>query len=105
MDVPYDTVQGAPALRWLAFVWSSPIFSKMLRNFQSAKGPTQCKSGPGNNMVGRRNHLLGHFSITIHLQNASFHAKKKLLKKKLGEALIEQIIKFELRGRGPPFRT
>ena len=45
-------------------------------NLQSAKGPAQRKSGPGNNMIGRRNHLLYHFKITIHLHFAIFYATK-----------------------------
>ena len=53
------TVPGAPRSNSKTFVWSSPVFGrKILRKSQSARGPTQCKSGPGNNMVCRRNYLL-----------------------------------------------
>ena len=60
---------------------------------------------PGNNIFSKRNHLLYHFSITIHLYLASFYAsnlKKKIL---LGKMFIEQIIEFELRVPEPPGRT
>ena len=41
------------------FIWFSPVFGrKILQKSQSAWGPTQCKSGPGNNMASRRNYLL-----------------------------------------------
>ena len=55
-------------------------------------------------MFSRRNHILYHFSITIHLHLASFYAQKTL-KKKLEKMLIEQIIKFQLREPGPIGRT
>ena len=43
---------GAPRSAGETFFWSSPIFGRnMLRNLESAKSPTQCKSGPGNNMT------------------------------------------------------
>ena len=45
-------------------------------NLPSAKSPAQYKSGQGNNMVSRRNHLLYHFKITIHLHLTSFYATK-----------------------------
>ena len=51
------------------------------KNLRSAKGPAQCKSGPGNHMVSRRNHLLHHFRITMYLQLASFYAVKSFWKK------------------------
>ena len=63
-------------------------------NPQSARGTAQCISGPGNYMVGRRNHLLYHFLITIHLHLASFYAQNTFLKNYLGKMLIEQIIEF-----------
>ena len=41
------------------FFWPSPVFgTKILRKTQSARGSTQCKSGPSTNMVCRRNYLL-----------------------------------------------
>ena len=51
------------------------------QNRQSASGPMQCKSGPVNNMVSKRNHLLYHFSITIHLPPCRFLRDNMLLKK------------------------
>ena len=57
-DLTYGTVPGAPRSD-KTFVWSSSVFGKkILRKSQSARGPTQCKSGPGNNMFSTRNHLL-----------------------------------------------
>ena len=55
-------------------------------------------------MFSKRNHLLYHFSITIHLHLASFYAQNTL-KKQLGKMLIDQIFEFQLRGPGPPSRT
>ena len=46
-------------------------------------GPMQFKSGLLNNMISKRNHLLYHFLITIHLNLASFYATKYFEKKKL----------------------
>ena len=76
----------------------------MLQKSLSARGNAQCKSGPGNNMFSKRNHLLDHFSITIHLHLASFYAQNTF-KKIARKMLIEQIIEFELRGPGSPGRT
>ena len=40
------------------FFWSSPAFGrKILQKSQRARGPTQSKSGPGNNVVCRRNYV------------------------------------------------
>ena len=55
-------------------------------------------------MFSKRNHLLDHLSITIHLHLASFYAQNTF-KKIAGKMLIEQIIEFELRGPGFPSRT
>ena len=55
-------------------------------------------------MFSKRNHLLYHFSIKIYLHLASFYAQNTL-KKHRGKMLIKQIIKFQLRGTGPPGRT
>ena len=76
-------------------------------NHLSIRVPTQCKFGSVNNIVSKRNHLLYHFSITVYLLHlVSFYAtiyfKKKLAAR---EMLIEQIIKFELKGPGLPGRT
>ena len=55
-------------------------------------------------MFSKRNHLLYHFSITIHLHLASFYAQNTF-KKIARKMLIEQSIEFELRGPGSPGRT
>ena len=57
-------------------------------------------------MFIKPNHLLDHFSITIHLHLASFYAQNTF-KKIARKILIEQIIEFEfeLRGPGSPGRT
>ena len=55
-------------------------------------------------MFSKRNHLLDHFSITIHFHLASFYAPNTL-KKLARKMLIEQIIEFELMGPGSPGRT
>ena len=54
-------------------------------------------------MFSKRNHLLYHFSMTIHLHLASFY-EQNTFKKKLEKMLFEQIIEFELWGPGPPGR-
>ena len=55
-------------------------------------------------MFSKRNDLLYHFSITIHLHLARFYAQNTF--KKIAEKmLIKQIIEFQLRGPGPPGRT
>ena len=51
-------------------------------------------------MFSKRNHLLYHFSITIHLHLASFYAQNTF-KKIARKMLIEQIIEFKLRVLGP----
>ena len=55
-------------------------------------------------MFSKRNHLLYHFSITIHLHLASFYTQNTF-KKIARKMFIEQIIEFELRGPGSPGRT
>ena len=72
------------------------VARRVCENLQSAKISTQCKSGPVNNMVGKRNHLLQHTSITIHITLPVFTRLYTL--KKLWEMLIEQTIELELRG-------
>ena len=55
-------------------------------------------------MFSKRNHLLYHFSITIHHHLASFYAQNTF-KKIARKMLIEQIIEFELVGPRSPGRT
>ena len=52
-------------------------------------------------MFSKRNHLLYHFSITIHLYFASFY-EENTFKEIARKMLIEQIIEFQLRGPGSP---
>ena len=54
-------------------------------------------------MLSKRNHLMYHFLIRIHLHLASFYAQNNL-QKIARKILIEQIIEFELRGPGSPGR-
>ena len=82
------------------------LAGRCCENLQSARSPTQCKSGPGNNMVSyRRDQLLHHVSPTIHLHLAGFTRQNAFEKNYPGEMLIEQIIEFELMGTWPPGRT
>ena len=92
--------QGYRALKGRIF-WSSPVFGrKILQKSQSAWRPTQCKSGPGNNMI---------LGVTIYctffnnnsLPPLQFLCYKILLKKISYNRgmLIEQIL--ELKGAGP----
>ena len=76
----------------------------MLQISPKCQGPSAMSIRTVNNMFSKRNHLLYHFSITIHLYFASFYAQNTL-KKKLGKMLIEEIIEFQLRGPGPPGRS
>ena len=55
-------------------------------------------------MFSKRNHLLYHFSITIHFHFASSYAQNTF-KKIARKMLIEQIIEFELRSPRSPGRT
>ena len=55
-------------------------------------------------MFTKRNHLLYHFSITIHLHFASFYAQNTF-KKIAREMLIEQTTEFQSKGLGPFGRT
>ena len=72
---------------------------------QSARGPTQCKSGPEKACL---------VNVTIYCTVPFFNndsppprqfLRKKYFEKKLGKMLILQIIQFHLRGPGPPGRT
>ena len=76
----------------------------MLQNSPKCQGPRAMYIRPGSNMFSKRNHVLYHFLIMIHLHLASFYAQNTF-KKKLGKMFIEQIIEFELRGPGPPGRA
>ena len=55
-NLPQGRVPGAPRSGGNTFFWPLPIFGRtMLRISQKSRGPVQCKAGPGNNMVNRRN--------------------------------------------------
>ena len=63
LDLPqYGTVPGASRSDGETFFGLHLYLARRCcENLQRAKGPAQCKSGPGNNMVSKRNHLLYHF--------------------------------------------
>ena len=48
------------------------LAGRCCENLRSVRSPAQCISGPGNNMVSRRDQLLHHVSLTIHLHLAGF---------------------------------
>ena len=83
MDLPFGTVPWGPALRWEDFLGGvhEYLARKCSKNAQSAIGPTQCKSSPGNGEISRPNHLFYHFLITIQHYLASFYATKYFEKK------------------------
>ena len=66
-----------PALKWLEFFSGLNLYlaGRGCEIFQSTRGPVQCKSGPGIAMASERNHLMYHFSITVHLHLASLYAQ------------------------------
>ena len=72
-DLPLGTVPEAPRSNGKIFL-SLYLYlaGRCCDNSQSTRGPAYRDFGPDNNMVSRRNHLLYHFSITIHLHLASF---------------------------------
>ena len=72
-DLTYGTVPGAQLSDVRTFFSLLLFLARFYKNFQSSRGPTQSKSGPFNSMVSKRNYLLYHFSITIHLHLASFY--------------------------------
>ena len=76
-DLPYGTVPGAPLLNGQTFFWYSLTFGwKMLQKSLRYQGARAMLILPGNKMVTWHNHLLHHFSITIHLNLASFYTEK-----------------------------
>ena len=65
-DLPYGAVPEAPRSDVETFFGLRLYFAgRSFQNLQTVRGSVQCKSGPGNNMVSKRNHLLYHFSIGI----------------------------------------
>ena len=57
------------------------LAGRCCENLQSARSPAQCKSGPGNNMVSRRDQLLHHVSLTNHLHLTGFSRQNAFEKK------------------------
>ena len=57
------------------------LAGRCCKNLQSAGSPAQYKSGPGNNMGRRRDQLLHHVSLTIHLHLAGFTWRNAFEKK------------------------
>ena len=71
VDLPHGAVLGAPCSeRKLFFGLHQYLARRCCANLQSSMSPTQCKYGPGKNMVIRRNQLLYHVSTAIHLHNS-----------------------------------
>ena len=69
------------------------IWQEDLSKISKVPGAPQCQSIPGNNVVGRRNHLLYRFSIIIYLHLSSFFTGQNTFEKYLArEMLIKQII-------------
>ena len=52
------------------------LAGRCCENPQSTKDNAQMQIRPGNNMVSKRNHLMNHFSITIHPHLASIYETK-----------------------------
>ena len=80
----------------------------MLRKFPKCLVPAQCKFGPDNNIVRKRDyHSLKPFFHNNSPPPRQYLCDNKRLKKNLaiGEMLIKQIIEFELKRPGPPGRT
>ena len=62
-------------------------------NPQSTRGPTQCKSGPSNNMlVSRSNYLLYQFSITISFNSPVFTQKNTFKKITRGKCSLNKLL-------------
>ena len=81
------------------------LAGRCCENHQSARGPAQRKSLPGNNMVVDVTSYCTFFNNNSPLPR-QFLRDKILLKQKisLGEMLTEQIIEFEFREHGSPGR-
>ena len=74
--------------------WSSPVFgAKILQKSQSARGPTQCKSDSGNNMVCWRNYLLYIFQLQFTSTSPVF-VQQNIFEKKLASVRGMLIDKF-----------
>ena len=57
-DLTYGAVPEAPHADKAFFGLHLHLAGKYYKNPKVHGGPTQCKSGPGNNLVRRRNNLL-----------------------------------------------
>ena len=70
------------------------LAGKCSKNLQSARSPAQCKSDPCNSMVSyRRDQLLRHVSLTIHLHLAGFMRQNDLKKKfSLGKCSLNKLL-------------
>ena len=91
-DLPYGTVPAPRAqMVGLFLVFTCTLAGRCCDNPQSSNGPAQ-RIRPGNKMIGWHNHLLHHFSTTIHLHLASSYAKKYFLKKRyLGNCSLSKL--------------
>ena len=76
-DLPCDTVPGALRSDARLFFGLHFFWQQDFAKIPKVRGAlAQCKSGPGNNMVSKRNRPLDYFSLTIHLYLASFFTIK-----------------------------
>ena len=102
----FPTIWDAKMIR-LLFGFHLYWAGRRCKNPQSIRGLAQCKSGPGNNMVSRCNHLFYHFSLTTHLHLASFYAIKYFWKKKKLASGNAHWTNYWIwiKGHGPPGRT
>ena len=79
-SLPYGSVPEPLAQIAGFFLVFTYIWRKDVAEISYVPGPAQCNSKSGNNMFTKRNHILYHFSITIHLHLASFYAQKTFKK-------------------------
>ena len=103
--------QGVPRLNGgpKSFFVSPVLTGNCNENLQSARGPAQCTSSLGKNMITvviglTNNHLLYQWTFNNNSPpTRQFLRDKMLLKKKQLEAKmrIKQIFEFKLRGSGP----
>ena len=78
-DLPYGRVPGASCSDGKTFF---VIFGrKMLRNVPKCQEPRVMQIRPCNNMVSRRDQLMHHVSLTIHLHLAGFIRQNAFEKK------------------------
>ena len=78
-DLPYGRVPRPRAHNMVRlFLVFTSIWQEDAAKIPKVPGAPRIR--PGNNMVSKRNHLMYHFSITIHLHLASFYAQNTFKK-------------------------